>query len=442
MGVGLYLAKYAGGGAAGTPTPPWSHTGWSFLGSFVGVWLIGLLDNLVVGPALHLHLLVAAFGAMAVILFSAIKAPVAQPCNTVCGNTLGATVGVAVVSLLEAIGLADMFWLSGALSVSLTIVAQELTNTVHPPGGATALIFSLMKPLHQEHLLYVFAPAFLGSVVMVATAVAMNNLAPERTYPQWWVPVKFAQPKDLTPMIQVEASSVSEVHSGSLSGEPSCAQSAWRCYLRKFAGAGGEPGPRPTLSETCFSFLGSFTGMSVLGLIETYLLWPSAHLKVLVPAFGAMSVLVFSTCKAPFAQPSNVVLGNTIGGVAGVFAVSGMSFLGLQHMMWTTAALSVALTIVVQERTNTVHPPGGATALLYAITPPMQTFGASFVFAPAFLGAAIMTFMAVVMNNLSPQRTYPQRWRFDDSTPAPKEDEGLMHLKPNLIPFQPQDRQA
>lgn len=217
----------------------------------------------------------------------------------------------------------------------------------------------------------------------------------------------------------LEIAAVTEgTEEGSSSEETSCPQSACRSYLGKFAGAGGEPGPRPKFSETCFSFLGAFSGMAVLGLVDTYLLWPSAHLKVLVPAFGAMSVLIFSTCKAPLAQPSNAVLGNSIGGAVGVFVVSGMRLFGLGHMVWVMAALSVSLTIVVQERTNTVHPPGGATALLFAIMPPMQAFGWSFVFAPAFLGAVILVAMGVVMNNLSPERTYPQRWLFDDAPAA------------------------
>eukprot|EP00930_Biecheleria_cincta_P032441 TRINITY_DN22516_c0_g1_i1.p1 TRINITY_DN22516_c0_g1~~TRINITY_DN22516_c0_g1_i1.p1 ORF type:complete len:413 (+),score=59.57 TRINITY_DN22516_c0_g1_i1:45-1283(+) len=401
------------------PTPPWSHTAWSFMGSFVGMSLIGLLDNLVVAPLLHLHLLVAAFGAMFVLLFSAIKAPVAQPFNTICGNTLGAIVGVCVVGLLEAAGFDDCFWLSGALSVSLTIVVQELTNSVHPPGGATALIFSLMKPLHPEHFLFVFAPAFLGAVVMVATAAVVNNLAAERIYPQWWSPMNHApapEQEQATRMLQVDAVPlVEDSTQDSSSEDASCAEIACRSYLQKFAGAGGESGPKPKLSETGFSFLGAFVGMAVLGLVEQYLLWPHAHLKVLIPAFGAMSVLIFSTPKAPLAQPPNVIIGNTIGGFSAVVVVSLMGLLGLEHMVWTSGALSVALAIALQERTNTVHPPGGAAALLYAITPPMQAFGWSYVFAPAFLGATIMLSMGVVMNNLSPERTYPQRWKFDDA---------------------------
>merc|ERR1711972_164080 len=154
--------------------------------------------------------------------------------------------------------------------------------------------------------------------------------------------------------------------------------------------------------------------MAVLGIVEQYLLWPYAHLKLSIPGFGAMSVLVFSTPKAPLAQPTNVVIGNSIGGFSGVLVVSFMRFLGIE-LVWVRSALSVALTIALQERANAVHPPGGATALLYASNPAFHVFGWSYVFGPAFLGAVILVFMGVVMNNLSPERTYPQRWRFDDA---------------------------
>ena len=34
---------------------------------------------------------------------------------------------------------AQLYWLGSALSVSLAIVAMHLTNTLHPPGAATAI---------------------------------------------------------------------------------------------------------------------------------------------------------------------------------------------------------------------------------------------------------------------------------------------------------------
>lgn len=186
-------------------------------------------------------------------------------------------------------------------------------------------------------------------------------------------------------------------------------------YFKKFKGAGKEAAPKPQLTEVFFSFLGSFAGMAVLGLLHTYVFQPYFKLTVEVAAFGAMSVLIFSLGKAPLSQPVNVIFGNSLGGAVGVVTVQLMTALGLEKKLWLAGAISVSATIGMQERTGTVHPPGGATALLYAITPPLQTMGAIYVFAPAALGAVIMVIMGVIMNNMSPARCYPQRWLNDDT---------------------------
>lgn len=201
-------------------------------------------------------------------------------------------------------------------------------------------------------------------------------------------------------------------------------------YFTKFKGAGKAAAPKPQLSETFFSFLGSFAGMAVLGLLHTYVLQPYFKLTVEVAAFGAMSVLIFSLSKAPLAQPVNAIVGNSIGGAVGVATVQLMTALGLQKELWLAGAISVSVTIGIQERTRTVHPPGGATALLYAITPPLQSIGDIYVFAPAALGAVIMVIMGVIMNNLSPARSYPQRWLFDDTPSYSEVPEVEMGQKP------------
>ena len=56
------------------------------------------------------------------------------------GNTIGGLVGVVVHDLLTALGLGSYVWLASALAVSLTIVAQEVTRTVHPPGGTMRVL--------------------------------------------------------------------------------------------------------------------------------------------------------------------------------------------------------------------------------------------------------------------------------------------------------------
>ena len=57
---------------------------------------------------------------------------------------------------------------------------------MHPPGGATALIFVLGSPALQETgWLFVVSPALSMAVVATLVAFAFNR-AVGRTYPQYW----------------------------------------------------------------------------------------------------------------------------------------------------------------------------------------------------------------------------------------------------------------
>jgi Ca2+-binding EF-hand superfamily protein len=194
-------------------------------------------------------------------------------------------------------------------------------------------------------------------------------------------------------------------------------------YLKKFKGKGAPPMPRPPIKQTLFSWLGSFSGIASLGLLQKYVLapLPTGDVVLLVGSFGAMSVLLYSMPAAPFSQPKNALLGNTIGGAVGVAVVKAFELCHLGHMLWLMAALAVSLTIVAQERTTSVHPPGGATALIFVMKscvaglPPSHSFGVSdvwdwFIFCPGFLGTAILVFVALTINNISEKRNYPARW--------------------------------
>jgi CBS-domain-containing membrane protein len=169
-------------GAAPPPAPPWKYTAATFFGSLIGISTIGLLTK-------HTDFIwiVGSFGAMAVIVFSLIPAPVAQPRNVIGGNTIGGAVGVAVYKLFLAYGVQDDYrWLAGGLAVAITVALQERTRTVHPPGGATSLIAVLgPAPVHDAGWLYVLFPACFAAVVLVLVAFVFNR-AVGRTYPQYW----------------------------------------------------------------------------------------------------------------------------------------------------------------------------------------------------------------------------------------------------------------
>ena len=85
-----------------------------------------------------MFLLIGSFAATAVLVYGAPEAPLSQPRNVIGGHGLCAFVGVCVYKL--SIAWSFGFWLSAPLSVSISIMAMHLTKTLHPPGGATAMI--------------------------------------------------------------------------------------------------------------------------------------------------------------------------------------------------------------------------------------------------------------------------------------------------------------
>ncbi|MBF0310830.1 MAG: HPP family protein [Magnetococcales bacterium] len=153
---------------------------WSFLGSMVSIGLLSWIHFTLL-PADQL-LLVGSFGASAVLVHGAITSPLAQPRNLVGGHLLSALVGVVCYKLLG-----DIPWLAAPLAVSGAIALMQLTRTLHPPGGATALLAVIGSPeLRQLGFLYPLMPAASGALIMLTVALLFNNLAPTRRYPLFW----------------------------------------------------------------------------------------------------------------------------------------------------------------------------------------------------------------------------------------------------------------
>src|SRR5688572_23008717 len=107
---------------------------WTFIGSFLGIALIGFFHSKFLTDYDNLFL-IGSFGASSVLIYGVINSPLAQPRNLIGGHLISAFVGVTISKLLPGVP-----WLAAALAVSLSIVAMQMTMTLHPPGGATALI--------------------------------------------------------------------------------------------------------------------------------------------------------------------------------------------------------------------------------------------------------------------------------------------------------------
>lgn len=166
----------------GQPVPArvaWPEIFWSWLGSFLGILLVSVVDRLFLQDS-DLLLLIGSFGASAVLIYGAPASPLAQPRNLLLGHFLSALVGVTMALLFPV-------WLAAPLAVSLSIGVMHLTRCLHPPGGATALIAVIgSEQIHALGFRYALLPVLSGAVLMLLVALLINNLASNRRYPLWW----------------------------------------------------------------------------------------------------------------------------------------------------------------------------------------------------------------------------------------------------------------
>jgi CBS domain-containing membrane protein len=151
---------------------------WTFVGSFIGIGLIGLFHSRYFSANDNLFL-IGSFGASSVLIYGSIHSPLAQPRNLIGGHLISALVGVTMRILLP-----DTLWLAAALSVSLSIVLMQITKTLHPPGGATALIANIgSEKIRSLGYFYVLSPVLSGVVILLLVALIFNNVTPHRQYP-------------------------------------------------------------------------------------------------------------------------------------------------------------------------------------------------------------------------------------------------------------------
>ena len=154
---------------------------WSWIGAFLGIAGVAWVSHLFF-DGLDMSLMIGSFGASAVLLYGAVRSPLAQPRNLIGGHILSAVIGVLCWKLLS-----QHLWLAESLAVATSIAVMHATRTLHPPGGATALIAVIGSPaIHQLGFLYVLVPATIGPLILLAVALLVNNIPNSRRYPEFW----------------------------------------------------------------------------------------------------------------------------------------------------------------------------------------------------------------------------------------------------------------
>ncbi|MCM5663906.1 HPP family protein [Galbibacter mesophilus] len=151
---------------------------WSFIGAFVGIGLMAFFHSDSLTDYENLFL-IGSFGASSVLVYGSIYSPLAQPRNLIGGHVVSALIGVTVFQLLP-----DIIWITAPLAVALSIVLMQITKTLHPPGGATALIAVIgSEKVKGLGYMYVVFPVFTGCLILLLVALVFNNITKDRHYP-------------------------------------------------------------------------------------------------------------------------------------------------------------------------------------------------------------------------------------------------------------------
>lgn len=129
-------------------------------GALIGLAFIGL-----VAERAHTMMLIAPFGATAVLLFSASNAPFSRPWNIFNSYLFSTLIGAFVVTY------AGGGWLAIGAGLGLLIMLMHWWKIVHPPAGANFLIVT------QGHLSwYLIAPLFVGLITLVIIAMSVERI--------------------------------------------------------------------------------------------------------------------------------------------------------------------------------------------------------------------------------------------------------------------------
>lgn len=129
------------------------------MGAFLGIALLSFFDASVMDFAL----LMAPFGATAVLVFGVPESPLAQAKNVIGGYLITASIGI-IFTLY--IGVSP---LTLALASGLAVTAMLLTKTTHPPAGANPILIMLAG----EGWSFLVTPVLIGAVLLVLVGKLM-----------------------------------------------------------------------------------------------------------------------------------------------------------------------------------------------------------------------------------------------------------------------------
>jgi CBS domain-containing membrane protein len=166
--------------------------------SFVTMLVIAVLSQWIV-PEAYKMLLVASLGPSIVLIFVVPNSPFSQPYPVVVGHLVGALIGVACAHLPW-----DLF-ISGAIGITLCMLAMFALGCVHPPAGATAMLPIIVGSTTVGEFDFVLFPVLVNMVLLVLLALIFHRWWLKKEYPVHATPTEdpIHKHKDASPLVRL-----------------------------------------------------------------------------------------------------------------------------------------------------------------------------------------------------------------------------------------------
>lgn len=185
---------------------------WSLLGAFCGLAVVAAVFNNTDSIQRHAPpAFIASFvsspgsllvystkehvqGASAILEYNAVRSPLGQPRNALLGHTFSAVIGVGISKLFQYHSEYEKIkWIAGAVACACASAVMLLTGTVHPPGGASAVLAATEPAITAMGWYFVGLVAW-GATLMIIVALVLNNI--QRQFPvYWWTPLDIRRAK-------------------------------------------------------------------------------------------------------------------------------------------------------------------------------------------------------------------------------------------------------
>ena len=155
----------------------------ALLASFMAMTCIGLLSSWLT-PQVQTLFLVASVGPSMVLIFVVPNSPFSQPYPLLMSHFLAAIIGVSCAYLPL-----DLF-LTGAIGLTLCMLAMFALGCVHPPAAATTMMPIIVGPAAVGGFNFVVFPVLINMSILIILALVFHRCWLKKEYPVHATPTR------------------------------------------------------------------------------------------------------------------------------------------------------------------------------------------------------------------------------------------------------------